>query len=104
MQAEMLAVLNEIEAALPLMTWKRAEMPGAEAAGAGDARAFEGVGGEWRLTVASFDIESQGFPAGSRGYDGAAASMSRGLVTRLTRELAERAFTLALSAAPTAGV
>lgn len=34
------------------------------------ARGFIGVVGNWRFVVASFDIEQQGFPPGSRGYDG----------------------------------
>ncbi len=36
------------------------------------ARAFTGAGSGWHFVVVSFDIEDQGFPAGSRGYDGTA--------------------------------
>jgi hypothetical protein len=43
----------------------------------------------WTLVVASFSIEDQGFPKGSRGHDGLARG--DGFVIRLTRELAKLA-------------
>jgi len=48
------------------------------------------------VTVVAFDIEPQGHPPGSLGYDGAIGGP--GGVVRLTREQAERAFKLAKSA------
>lgn len=49
----------------------------------------------WRVLVVEFDIEDQGFPPGSKGYDGTAVKSSMlciETVMRLTRELAELAF------------
>jgi hypothetical protein len=57
-----------------------------------EARCYQGRTERWQISVVAFDIEPQGFPKGSLGYDGAASSMSEGLVLRLTREQAERAF------------
>ncbi len=48
------------------------------------------------ITVVAFDIEPQGHPPGSLGYDGAIGGP--GGVLRLTRAQAERAFKLAKSA------
>ena len=45
---------------------------------------------DWRLLAIEFDIEEQGFPPGSKGYDGTATRGST--VLRLTRELAQLAF------------
>ena len=60
--------------------------------------AYQGTTEGWGFSVVSFDIEPQGFPPGSRGYDG--AGVHDGTVIRLTRELAERAFKLALTSTP----
>lgn len=49
----------------------------------------------WHFVVASFSIESQGFPPGSRGYDGVARSGTT--VLHLTRDLAERAVKMAMA-------
>jgi hypothetical protein len=59
-----------------------------------NAVAFEGVSASGRYVVVSFDIEDQGFPPESRGYDGAFVD-SKGTLCRFTRELAELAFYLA---------
>lgn len=56
-----------------------------------DIELFNGSAEGWTLTAASFSIEDQGFPPGSRGYDGAATSTTKGVVVRLTREQAEKA-------------
>lgn len=58
------------------------------------ARAFSGHGAKFAFLVASFPIEGQGFPKGSLGYDGTASCSS--VVVRLTRELAEKAYKLAV--------
>lgn len=48
---------------------------------------------KWRYLAVEFDIEDQGFPPGSKGYDGTATSLVLiGTIVRLTRELAEKAF------------
>jgi len=77
---------------LPKLKW---EVQVADASATGDptAKFYLGTAPGWRVTVVSFDIEPQGFPPGSRGYDGAASHSSK--LVHLTRELAERAFKLA---------
>lgn len=81
--------LEAIEKALPLVkTWEVLEGPKEK-----NAKFYQGMAGGWSFTVASFDIEDQGFPSGSRGYDGSAASGKA--IVRLTRELAEKACKLA---------
>jgi len=44
----------------------------------------------WNYVLVEFDIEDQGFPPGSKGYDGTA--FKAGTVVHLPRELAELAF------------
>lgn len=56
----------------------------------------DGLSRGYNITVVAFDIEPQGHPPGSLGYDGALGGP--GGVVRLTREQAERAFKLAKSA------
>lgn len=53
--------------------------------------------GSWSFVVCSFDLENQGFPPGSRGYDGACtvASPDQNYILRMTRELAQKACELA---------
>lgn len=59
-----------------------------------EAETYQGrAPGGYVLTIIAFDIEPQGFPPGSLGYDGAVAG-PRGII-RLTRKQAERAFKLA---------
>lgn len=81
-------ILSELEAALPKTTWSRTDGPTEHG-----AVFVQGEGDGWKLTLCAFDIENQGFPPGSRGYDGAAVKGN--IVLRLTRELAEKAFKLA---------
>jgi len=44
------------------------------------------------FVLVEFDIESQGFPPGSKGYDGTASDPKSEAIMRLPRPLAERAF------------
>jgi hypothetical protein len=78
------AVLAEVAKAAEGATWFEVESPGP------DSKAFKAYSRNWNLLVISFDIESQGFPPGSRGYDGTAAGNDT--VIRLTRELAEKLY------------
>ena len=55
-----------------------------------DAKGYIGIITKARFVLASFDIEKQGFPAGSRGYDG--TYTNEGLIIRLTQEQAQRLF------------
>ena len=80
-------ILNEIQALLSKLTWKSTPAPASDIHG---PSAFTGSNDEWEITVIDFSIEDQGFPEGSRGYDGAARKGT--LVIRLTRELAQEAF------------
>jgi hypothetical protein len=82
--------LRLVEDVLPTLRWEPSDMVQDHDP---TARAFLGLAPGWRMTVVSFNIESQGFPPGSRGYDGAAHHDT--ILIRLTRELAERAFKLA---------
>ena len=52
-----------------------------------DAKGYIGILDCWRFVIASYDIEKQGFPQGSRGYDGTA--MGGGLIIRLLRPQAQ---------------
>lgn len=61
----------------------------------GDSRCFTGTAGSWRFVLVDFEIESQGFPKGSRGYDGTAVSGT--MVIRLPRDIAREGFERALS-------
>ena len=56
----------------------------------GDAKGYLAVTKNWNFVVAEFGIEEQGFPPGSKGYDGTAHKA--GTIIHLTRELAELAF------------
>ena len=56
---------------------------------------YVGDSKRYRLVCASFEIESQGFPKGARGYDGAMIDLKVGLFQRLTREQAEKVFMIA---------
>jgi hypothetical protein len=70
------------------VTWQKADGPKDH-----DAKYFQGNHSGWLIHTVSFDVAYQGFPEGTRGYDGAAASGKA--IVHLTRELAEKAFKLA---------
>ncbi len=92
LQAQMKTLLNEVEHDLPDMTWNPKTAP--ELLDRDKTiKVYEGRSKRWFLTVTSFNIEDQGFPPGSRGYDGAA--VKDGTVLRLTPELAKQAFAVA---------
>jgi hypothetical protein len=83
-------LIKEIEEDLPTVKWT----PKKPIKAPEDATFYAGRGaGGWNLLAISFDIEDQGFPPGSKGYDGSATK--EGTVMRLTQELAEKAFKLA---------
>lgn len=95
---EMMDLLEEIERVLPTVTdWKAGNIDHRE------ARTFEGFtpDGAWHLVALDFDIEDQGFPPGSRGYDGVGRKGS--LVIHFTRQLAEKVFQAALTRYTEAG-
>lgn len=82
-------VLDDASRAIEIATWEKFdEFPTDH-----DAVAYRGRGDGWEFLVVSFSIEDQGFPKGSRGWDGTGRKKST--VLHLTRELAERGFRLA---------
>ena len=87
----------EREVELPSVEWTEAEVT-AEQQREGQFRAILGVTPGWRIVVSEFDIEPQGFPKGSKGYDGAGTYLHNTwpgpAVIRMTRELAAKAFKL----------
>jgi hypothetical protein len=89
MPPTMQQVLKEAEQAAEGAKW---EVSAAleTAVNPGGARAYETVHNGWKFVVVSFNIEDQGFPPGSLGYDGAATNKEKGVVLHLTRELAEK--------------
>ncbi len=91
LKEDMEDALRRAEAAIEHATWRKVPSPQE-----GSARAYEGSADGWRFTVIDFDISNQGFPPGSRGYDGAGVDQAKG-VLHLTRELAEKAFKLAFA-------
>jgi len=78
--------LEDIEEDLPNIKWSAPDIVWP------DYKSWSGVG-KWTISVISFSIVDQGYPAGSMGYDGTATH--DGIVVRLTRTLAEKAFRLA---------
>lgn len=84
-------LLKEIEQVLPTVTWKESACSGEAAEYA--ARFHEGAVDGWHFVLCTFSIEDQGFPAGSRGWDGTARKGS--VVLRLPHELANKAVQLA---------
>lgn len=90
---DMLALLTQIESALDRVSWSFLDAPNDHEH---DAVFYVGTTVEgWRFTVASFDVSEQGFPPGTRGHDG--ACVMGGVVVRMTRDLAEKAFRAASS-------
>ena len=86
--------LDRVKEVLPNLTWKVVERMDS-------ATIFEGASPNLTLTVAEFDIAEQGFPPGSKGYDGMAAFRNEKLFLRLPRNLAEEAFrSIALEKTP----
>jgi hypothetical protein len=62
------------------------------------SQGYTGSANGWDFIVMAFSIEDQGFPPGSRGFDGAGTivhGVGAGTIMRLTRELAEKAYRLA---------
>ena len=87
-------ILAEASQALEqVVNWKPGPLPPEDCY---QTRCFVGSTETWSFVIMDFSIESQGFPSGSRGADGAATCMSKSLVLHLSRELAQRGLELAL--------
>lgn len=91
-QREMQEILGELEKLLASpITWTEDKGVQKNMPTEVKARAYETHHASgWRILVVSFSLEGQGFPPGSRGWDGTAAHLDRGVMTRLTRELATK--------------
>jgi hypothetical protein len=85
---------NEVERELHALTWREDENIKASDT-EHKARGLVGESVTCNAAVVRFDLESQGFPPGSFGYDGAITLISKGAVVRFTRETAEKVFTKA---------
>ena len=90
-QESMRSMLREIAEAAPAAVWT--QLPMEDTVTDSAVRAYQGTVLPWVFMVISFDIENQGHPKGSRGYDGTA--VRTGAILHLTRELAERLYKLA---------
>jgi hypothetical protein len=94
----MASILQEADnALLAVQNWQNVLMP--EAPPNLKPRAYKGSANGWTFLVVSFSIEDQGFPKGSRGYDGTGTRSAMGMpvtVMHLPRDLAEKAVKLAL--------
>jgi hypothetical protein len=88
LKEEAARLLREVEECAKDARWKAGDVECQDQT----AKSFSADVPNWTLLVISFDIEPQGFPKGSRGYDGTAVRGNPPLVLRLTRELAERLF------------
>lgn len=88
-------ILDEIEAELPKMTWFRdKEAEKDPSAIEFQGRCYVGTSESWRVALATFSID------GERGADGAATSVTKMMVIRLTPELAKKAADIAAKATP----
>ena len=86
----MIDMIDNVDELLRAAAWKLVDAPKGDV----DAMFYVGVTPDGaHVTVASFSIESQGFPAGSRGFDG--AIRKENVLQRLTREQASTAVALA---------
>jgi len=86
------------DAALDRVTdWKRDARENDPKVAPYKMRAFVGTADGWHFVITDFSIEEQGFPPGSRGYDGAARHAEKGLVLHLTREMSQKGLERALA-------
>lgn len=84
--------LHRIETALSKLTWVHKPLDEAR------AWSYQGSGEGINVCVVEFNLEPQGFPKGSKGYDGAATIVEHHgspVIVHLTRELAEKAYRIA---------
>ncbi len=88
LKEEVKRLLREVEECAKGARWQYHDVPDEDPT----ARSYSADAPNWTLLVVSFDIEKQGFPKGSRGYDGTAVRGNPPLIMRLTRELAEKLF------------
>ena len=87
-------IFEEARKVLSSCQWKEIETP------TGDAICYQGSApNDWHFVMVSFSIENQGFPKGSRGYDGTISRdgtlTRRGAFVRMTREMAEEVYKIA---------
>jgi hypothetical protein len=92
-QEEVKKLLEEVDKAAEDARWisRDDDLAIKDAMAVHGAHAYGASTATWKLLVVSFSTEYQGFPPGSKGYDGTAAS-DKGAVMRLPRELAEKLY------------
>ena len=83
-------MIDNVDELLQAAAWKQVDAPKGDV----DAMFYVGFTSEGvQVSVASFSIEDQGFPVGSRGFEG--AIRKENVLQRLTREQASTAVALA---------
>jgi len=94
-QKEMEAQALSAEKDLASAKWELVDYKGEEKLSEGSKfyKGSQESGSGWSYVVCSFSLESQGFPAGTRGYDG--ACMNANVMLHMMRDLAEKACKLA---------
>lgn len=81
-------IFDQAEKVAYKLSWKN-EKPEQEI----ESDFYKGENNEWKIVVARFSIEDQGFPKGSFGYDG--CIVYKKMIIRMTRELSEKIFKIA---------
>ena len=91
-------VMAAVDAALSKVdNWQRDTRETQFGADQHAARAWTGTANGWHFVVVDFEIESQGFPKGTRGWDGAANHhLEKRIVYHMTREQAKTGVEAAL--------
>lgn len=83
-------MIDNVDELLQAAAWKQVDAPKGDV----DAMFYVGFTPDGvQVSVASFSIENQGFPVGSRGFEG--AIRKENVLQRLTREQASTAVALA---------
>lgn len=82
---------NEVERGLRELPWRDENIKSSD----DNHKGLVGESAMCNAAVVRFGLDSQGFPPGCFGYDGAVTMISKGAVVRFTRETAEKVFTKA---------
>jgi hypothetical protein len=94
-QEETMGLLKQLAEQAEKIQWTADNLGGEVTRNDPSARAFTGKVEGWHVLVVSFSIENQGYPRGSRSYDGTGVRKQPPVVLRFTRELAEKLFKVA---------
>lgn len=80
----------EIDAKLQEFSRRSGEIQWREDQKRPDGTLFSGIAPGFMVTAAEFDISDQGFPVGSRGYEGVVSFPAENTIIRLPRDLARQ--------------